>query len=99
MVKVKIITYVTIKKYKHVGLKQNKLKNADIYPYVPCCFKLDQKKKEKFINYYEGKEIVKTEKKQNNIISTDKILKYNQFGTLPTNIEKFIYNHRSRSEF
>ena len=73
--------------YKYVGLKNNKLKNADKYPYVPCCFKLDQQKKPKFLNYYEGKELITGHKKQHNIISTDKILKYDQFGTLPLNLE------------
>jgi hypothetical protein len=73
--------------YKYVGLKNNKLKNADIYPYVPCCFKLDQTNKPKYMNYYEGKELITEEKKQHNIIRTDKILKYDQFGTLPPNLE------------
>ena len=30
--------------YKYVGIKNNKLKNADVYPYVPCCFKRNQAK-------------------------------------------------------
>jgi hypothetical protein len=74
-------------KYNHVGIKNNKLKNADIYPYVPCCFGMDQTKKPKYLNYYDGKELKVGDKKQNNIISTDKILKNNQFGTLPPNLE------------
>jgi hypothetical protein len=73
--------------YRYVGIKNNKLKNADMYPYVPCCFGMDQTKKPKYLNYYEGKELIIGEKKQHNIIRTDKILKYNQFGTLPPNIE------------
>jgi len=73
--------------YSYVGLQNNKLKNANIYPYVPCCFLKPQKTKPKYIHYFEGKDLVSDEKKQNNIIRTDKILDYNQFGTLPTNIE------------
>jgi hypothetical protein len=73
--------------YKYVGIKNNKLKNADMYPYVPCCFGMDQTKKPKYLNYYEGKELIVGENKQNNIIRTDKILKYNQFGSLPPNLE------------
>jgi hypothetical protein len=74
--------------YPHPGLKDNNLENSDIYPYVPCCFKKDQSKKPKYLHYYEGKGISSTEKKQNNIITTDKSLKYNQFGTLPENITR-----------
>jgi hypothetical protein len=73
--------------YKYVGIKNNKLKNADVYPYVPCCYGRDQRKKPKYLHYYEGKELIVGEKKQHNIISTDKILKYDQFGTLPPNLE------------
>ena len=73
--------------FKYAGIKLNKLKNADTYPYVPCCFAKPQEKKPKYLNYYEGKELVTGEKKQHNIIRTDKILKNNQFGTLPPNIE------------
>lgn len=74
-------------RYKYIGIKNNKLKNADMYPYVPCCYGMDQKTKPKYLNYYKGKELIAGEKKQHNIIRTDKILKYNQFGTLPPNLE------------
>lgn len=74
--------------YQYPGLKDNNLENSDIYPYVPCCFKKDQSKKPKYLHYYEGKELSSAEKKQNNIITTDKSLKYNQFGTLPENITR-----------
>ena len=73
--------------YPYTGIRINKLKNADVYPYVPCCFERDQRKKTKYLHYYEVKELIATEKKQHNIIRTDKILKYNQFGTLPLNLE------------
>lgn len=72
--------------FKYVGLKDNNLKNSDMYPYVPCCFGRDQTKKPKYLHYFEGKELFTDDKKQN-IIKTDKILDYNQFGTLPRNIE------------
>lgn len=74
--------------YPFPGLKDNNLDNSDIFPYVPCCFKKDQSKKPKYMHYYEGKELTSIEKKQNNIITTDKSLKYNQFGTLPENISR-----------
>ena len=77
------------KVHKHVGLKLNKLKNASEYPYVPCCFKPNQIKNPKFLHYYEGKNLDDGsggEKKQN-IIKTNKILKHNQYGNIPTDIE------------
>lgn len=73
--------------YSHPGIIRNKLKNSDIFPYVPCCFEKPQEKKPKYLNYYEGKELSVGEKKQHNIIQTNKILKNDQFGTLPPNIE------------
>jgi hypothetical protein len=73
--------------FKYPGIKNNKLKNQDKFPYVPCCFEKPQENKPKYLNYYEGKELIIGEKKQNNIIQTNKILDNNQFGTLPVNIE------------
>ena len=74
-------------KYKYIGLKENKLRNADIYPYVPCCFLTDQKNKDKIRYYYEGKEITEKKDKMHDIIRTNKILSHIQFGKLPQNIE------------
>jgi len=85
--------------YKYVGLKNNKLKNSDVYPYVPCCFRLEQENKPKFLRYYKGKEIVSYEKKQNNIIKTDKILKYNQFGSLPNSLQNLFTIINSNPEY
>ena len=81
--------YYTCKhqKYKYIGLQENNLKNSDVYPYVPCCFARNQQKKPVYQHYYEGKESKTTDKKQANIISTDKILKHDQYGTLPPNID------------
>lgn len=73
-------------KYKYPGIMHNKLKNANIYPYVPCCFEKPQENKDKYLHYYKGKELV-AEKIKHNIIITDKILKHDQFGTLPQNIK------------
>ncbi len=75
-------------KYKYPGIIHNtKLKNADIYPYIPCCFSKPQENKDKYLHYYKGKELVVTEKIKQNIIITDKILKHNRMGTLPQNIK------------
>jgi hypothetical protein len=74
--------------FPFVGLQQNKLENSDEYPYLPCCFKTDQKnKKSLYRKYYYGEEIVKS-KKQQEIIITDKFVDYGKFGTLPAELNK-----------
>lgn len=73
-------------KYKFVGLKLNKLKNADKYPYVPCCFLVDQRNKPNYLHYFTGVQPEKKDKKQT-LIVTDKFLTHEQFGRLPSNIE------------
>jgi hypothetical protein len=72
--------------YKFIGLKENKLKNSDKYPLVPCCFLVDQTTKPKYLQYYKGQETVHKDKRQD-VIKTDKFLTSTQFGKLPSNIE------------
>lgn len=38
--------------YPYIGLKENTLENKDDYPYLPCCYKIDQKNNKKS-NYYK----------------------------------------------
>lgn len=76
--------------HPNIGLTENELKNADIYPYVPCCFIASQKNKQLYKRYNNpsSKKIEKEIKeKKSDIIKTDKILKNNQYGSLPQNIE------------
>ena len=76
------------KTHKYVGLISNNLKNSDVYPYLPCCYKNNQTGKPSYKYYYEGIEPKVEEKKEyRDIIKTDKFLKYDQFGYLPNNIE------------
>jgi hypothetical protein len=74
-------------KYKYVGLKVNKLKNADLYPYVPCCFLVDQSNKPNHLHYFTGSQPEKKNDKKQPVIITDKFLTHKQFGRLPPNIE------------
>lgn len=74
-------------KYKFMGLKINKLKNADEYPYVPCCFLTDQRNKPSYLHYFTGAQPEKKKDKKQPVIVTDKFLTHEQFGRLPTNIE------------
>ena len=45
--------------FKYIGLKKNNLKNSQQFPYIPCCFRVDQRKKDNFLHYYEGKKPLK----------------------------------------
>lgn len=79
---------------KHIypGLFLNKLRNSDKYPYLPCCYLSDQmnRKGSLYRKYYFDEEEVKgTTGKQARLVTTDKILKQNKMGRLPSNIAKF----------
>lgn len=46
--------------YPYPGVQHNSLKNSDIYPYTPCCFKDDQSIKNMgYAEYYLNKETLK----------------------------------------
>lgn len=82
---------------KFPGVQANNLVNKHNFPYVPCCFANNQrtKKNSKYRAYYigeieENKDAEeKEEKRQQGLITTDKILYTNQYGTLPDSLEKF----------
>jgi len=77
--------------YPFPGLQVNKLSNSDVFPFVPCCFKTDQKDKKGSVyrQYYFDEEVESKVKKQQNLILTDKFLDTNTFGELSQNIKKF----------
>lgn len=74
--------------FPYPGLKENNLTNRKEFPYIPCCFKTDQTKKKIYNWYYFNKEIETEEKKQQDLIKTNKILGFDQYGTLPEQLEK-----------
>lgn len=50
--------YCDIKNYTYPGLRINTLRNNDVYPYIPCCYLLDQRKrKNSKLNLYESKSV------------------------------------------
>lgn len=70
------------KDYKFPGLKKNNsLKNSEEYPYLPCCYKVDQTEKMK--HYYQNILPTRVTKYGQSLIKTDKILKPNIDGELP----------------
>lgn len=70
-----------------IGLKQNTLSNKNEYPYLPCCYKTDQRDKMNYKNYYLGYNISKHTKDNEYIKTTSKFLNENEKGTIPANLE------------
>lgn len=76
--------------YPYPGLKINKLSNSEEFPYVPCCFKTDQNKSgDIYRHYYFGENLIQKEKKQQELIITNKILGQDKYGKLPEKLSKF----------
>jgi hypothetical protein len=75
--------------YIYVGLRENTLKNRTKYKYIPCCFKSDQtKRRGPYQEYFKGEIVEKGP--QQNIIITNKLVKNEEYGMLPKNIDKFL---------
>lgn len=79
--------------YKYIGLQNNGMDNADSYPFVPCCLKTDQREQpgSKYRQYYNDEKPPSGDKKQQDLIITDKILGLNKYGKLPESLEN-IFN-------
>ena len=76
-------------KFPYPGLMKNTSPYSSLYPYLPCCFTINQTNKENWKNYYgiegdddEYKKLAKNKR----IIVTNKILNDKTFGVLPNNI-------------
>jgi hypothetical protein len=75
------------KNYPFIGVIKNTLSNKDTFPYLPCCFKINQldKEKSKLKNYLQGILPQKTTYQQN-VIITSKFALNDNFGELPQSI-------------
>lgn len=82
--------YCNYTKHIYPGLRVNPYKNADILPYIPCCYTKDQEKVKgsKFRNYYFGEALIEKDKKQQDIYVSNIIIPNDNYGTLPPNINK-----------
>jgi hypothetical protein len=82
--------YCNYEKHIYPGLRYNPYNNADILPYIPCCYTKDQEKNKgsKFRNYYFDEPLIEKEKKQQGIYISNIIIPNDNFGTLPVNINK-----------
>lgn len=83
--------FCNTEEYPYPGLKNNKLSNSDVFPYLPCCYPGDQTSKPKYRDYYFGEEIKKKESKSQNIYITGKIINDKEHAYLPENINKMFY--------
>lgn len=73
----------------YVGLRENTLKNRERYKYIPCCFKSDQtKRRGPYSEYFKGEIIEKGP--QQNIIVTNKLVRNEEYGVLPKNLDKLL---------
>lgn len=73
-----------------VGLSKNKTKTKVEFPFVPCCFKQDQRSKDSYYReYYEGK---KKETASTVILKTEKLANQGQTGVLPLKVSEYLYS-------
>ena len=73
------------------GLRINHLANKAQYPYLPCCYKQDQRKKSSnYMAYYGDAPVtIPAPVQATRFLITDKIVKFNQTGKLPQKLEDF----------
>ena len=87
------------KKYPFIGVMANNLSNKDEYPYLPCCFKTNQRfKKEQerdsSLNDYLADILPQKTTIQQNVIVTNKFALNNATGELPSSISVLLQTIR-----
>lgn len=98
------------KKFIYPGLRTNKEKNKDIYPIVPCCYEVDQRKKKKSLynTYYNNMDtklsdlvdIDKDKEGQYRFLISNKFLSVDQEGECPQIIDSlFLLFSESQKPF
>jgi len=78
---------------KYPGLQKNKLPNKNVFPLVPCCFKLPQNNKPNFRAYYnreEGQEQAEQRINADEIGKTVAILAPKRIGVLSPRVDKLL---------
>ena len=76
-------------KYKYIGLRQNTMKNKDVYKYIPCCYLTSQIYKKSYRNYFYDEKIDEKTVQQN-ILKTNKFAQYGEFALVPKNIKELL---------
>ncbi len=83
--------------YKFPGLMKNKLNNAEIYPYLPCCYPKNQKVGSKLWNMYL-KDLTKTSQSKTTNIVTKKAVGQGKLGQLPRNVHYILNKSVKKGE-
>lgn len=84
--------------YKYPGLRENtKLKNKNIYPFVPCCYQKPQDQTKNYKRYYEQK-VHEQRVNIGEIGKSLKILANERLGTLPPKLDKLL-NYKTGIKF
>jgi hypothetical protein len=76
--------------YPYIGLQVNKKEDSEMYPYLPCCFKTNQRNRpnSNFNVYYHDVEVEERKKTGGEVIKTRKFAKFNDYGVLPPELQK-----------
>lgn len=74
------------------GLRTNVLSNSEKFPYLPCCYPLDQTDKKNFKNYYLDYDIKDESSNFTHILTTSKFLSKGELGTIPLNLDSLFKN-------
>ncbi|KKL86521.1 hypothetical protein LCGC14_1943900, partial [marine sediment metagenome] len=83
--------------YKFPGLMKNKLKNSEEYPYLPCCYPVNQKTGKKTLNVYLKDLTTVSHSKTTNIV-TKKAVEAGKLGYLPRNIYYILHKSAAKNE-
>jgi hypothetical protein len=75
---------------KYPGLRENPLKNKDLVPFLPCCYKKNPEEKpgSLFRHYYYDEERKEKDDKQQNFIKTNKFVQKDKYGELIGEVSK-----------
>ena len=92
------------KEYPYIGVVKNNLKNSETYSHLPCCFKTNQLKNKKYLEYMAGGAAAAAEgpgvssslkadraQVQKRFIEKFKFVKENKFGLLPPELYNPMY--------
>lgn len=85
---------------KYPGLRVNNMANSGQFPYLPCCYPIDQTGKKNYKNYYLEYGIKDTQDTFTHILTTPKFLSKGELGTIPLNLDTLLQNlMKGTSEF
>lgn len=86
--------------YKYPGLTKNTMKNSDKFKCLPCCYRVDQRNKNKYLECLNKEQEEKPQSQQQNVIITDKLVLFDQIGILPLSINNiFLLSNFSNEYF